>query len=192
MKKLILFLLFSTPLIMGFPIDTTGTTITPADASPVMSGNNAIYVDSLWNGVYVLTVDSQFTTTDTTVILDTMSAHASATIPLNYDYDWATLTVIDTGTTYTDSCSVNFLAYDYTKTVTRRSPEYTKNNSFASQVNFMRDSTWANTNLVPDNNSVHSYTLFVGGLDALYISMDNAVTVDNRIWKYILQLTRKK
>lgn len=194
MKRLILLFCLLPVLLFG-AIDTTGTTTTPPPINPINFGQGVIYNDSLWNGVYVLPNDTSITGSDTTVVLDTLSAKASVIIPLGFEYEWAVITVIDTGTTYTDSCSISFLAYTFNQDNSRRVPRDTIASSIEQVIPFFRDTSWtnvSNTAFPPDNSSVHSYQLAVGGLAAIKIEMNNAEIVNNKIWEFILQLSRKK
>lgn len=189
MKKIFFVLLLSLGH-MGFTfgaIDTTGTTLPAKGNLPSVMGDGTFWVDSLWNGIYVLPNDTIIVGSDTTVVLDTLDAQTSVEILLDFKYDFITLTVSDTGTTYTDSCRLDFASYEFT-TKTNKIIENTHWNS----LNFLRDSTWTNTNLTPNNALIQTYTGFVGNLHKIRLVMLNATIVDNRVWKFILQASRKK
>lgn len=177
MKSLIVALIF---LGMGYAlaIDTTGVSRAPIQSQPVDRGQGLSWVDSLWNGVYVLPVDSQFRSADTLVVLDTLTAQASATLNLNFDYDWMNITVQDSGDTYDDSCIV----------------EYKNAGSDWQPVQFMRDSSWTNVNgrFLIDDSSVKSYSIFVGLYEQIRVRMLNATLVDNRVFRFWAQASRKK
>lgn len=132
--------------------------------------------DSLWNDIYV-------SGTDTT------AAQSSVEISLNFDYDWAVITAIDSGTTYTDSCIVEYGSPTFAR---NSSGKIVPTDTTWQTVQFMRDSSWTNTNLIPDNASVKSYRMFVGDYEVIRMRMTNAVAVENRIWKFQLQASRKR
>lgn len=191
MKKLLMLLvLLSAPTWVG--IDSTHTLRTPIQSQPVDYGQGIFWIDSLWNGVYVMPNDTSFTATDTTVILDTLSANVDVEITLNFEYDFLTLTVIDTGTTYTDSCIAEFAAYEFNKVVTGNRPKYTIKETYWNSINFLKDSTWTSGNLVPNNDLRQTYTAFVGNLAKIRLRMTNLEAVNNRVWKFIIQASRKK
>jgi hypothetical protein len=136
--------------------------------------------------------DTSFTATDTTVILDTISVNVDVEITLNFEYDFLTITVIDTGTTYTDSCIAEFASYEFGRRVTRGVPEDTIKATYWNSINFLKDSTWTSGNLVPNNDLRQTYTAFVGDLAKIRLRMTNAEAVENRVWKFIIQASRKK
>ena len=191
MKKLIILLaLIIVPLISAH--DTTGVTHAPIQSQPVDYGQGLFWVDSLWNGVYVMPVDSQFRATDTVIVLDTISVQTSVEITLNFEYDFLTVTVIDTGDTYTDSCVAEFASYEFSKNVTGGYPSYDISTTHWNAINFLKDSTWTSGNLVPNTSSTQTYTAFVGNLATIRFRMTNEEAVLNRVWKFIVQASRKK
>lgn len=177
MRNLIIALIF---LGIGhtFAIDTTGVSRTPKQSQPIIRGQGLFWSDSLWNGKYVLPVDSQFYAADTIVVLDTLTAQASATLNVNFDYDWLTITAQDSGTTYDDSCIVEF-----------KTP-----NGTWQPVQFMRDSSWTNTNgrFIVDDASVKSYKIFIGDYEVIRVRMLNAELVENRVWRFWAQASHKR
>lgn len=150
--------------------------------------------DSLWNDIYVrdTVVTISTATEDTTYWIDTIAAQTYVEIPLSYDYDWATITAIDSGDTYTDSCIVEFGAFKYELDETKRVKTFIPIDTVWQRVHFMRDSSWTNTNLIPDNSSTKSYTLFVGNYEVIRVRMTNTEAVENRIWRFLFQASRKK
>ena len=192
MKKLIILVALLIAPLISAATDTTGSTKASVSSQPVDWGQGIFWVDSLWNGVYVLPNDSVFTATDTTVVLDTLSAQTTVELTLNFEYDWLTVTIIDTGTTYTDSCVAEFAAYEFGKKNVRGFVQDTIKSTHWNAVNFLRDSTWTNGNFAPNNNLEQTYTAFVGGVAKIRFRMTNAEAVENRIWKFIIQASRKK
>jgi len=189
MKKIFFTLLLSLGLassILG-AIDTTGTTLPAKGNLPSVMGDGTFWVDSLWNGIYVLPNDTIIVGSDTTIVLDTLAAQPSVEILLDFKYDFITITVEDSGTTYTDSCRLDFASYEFT-TKTNKVIESTHWNS----LNFLRDSTWTNGNLAPNNDLIQTYTGFVGNLHKIRLIMLNSEVVNNRVWKFIIQAGRKK
>jgi hypothetical protein len=123
------------------------------------------------------------------------STDASDEISLNFDYDWLTITALDTGTTYTDSCIVEYAMYSVGyDTVYRPTTTYIVTGTIWQPVQFMRDSSWTNTNgyFLIDNSSIKSYKLFVGDYEKIRIRMLNSTIVAGRVWKYWIQASRKK
>jgi len=191
MKKLILFiLLLCTPIFAGVAIDTSGSTITRPESQSFDKGTGILWTDSLWNGVYVLPVDSQFYATDTIVVLDTLTAHTSVMIPLDFEYDFGNITCIDTSTTI-DTVRLEYAVFDYgLKSGTTRRFEAT--DTTWQLLPYVRDSSWANTGLTPDGESIHSYSFWVGDQSLIRVYMANAVIVNNGVFKFKLQISKKK
>lgn len=150
--------------------------------------------DSLWNGIYVRDTVITYTNgdpVDTLYWIDTLAAQTYVEIPLGYNYEWATITAIDTGTTYDDSCVVEFGTFKYELDETKRVKTYVPTDTLWQKVHFMRDSSWTNTNLIVDDNSTKSYTLFVGNFEVIRVRMLNVAIVNNRIWKFLFQANKK-
>lgn len=105
------------------------------------------------------------------------SACTYKTLTLKYRYDFMTITMKDTGTTYDDSIKV----------------EYTNPGSDVwYPVHFIRDSTYSNiTQPIVDDNSQHSYLVYVGAYWRIRIRLANAVAVNNRVFWFKLQASRK-
>lgn len=113
-------------------------------------------------------------------------------IPLNWDYEWLTLTVQDTGTTYDDSLIVEYGTPLIALDVTRPYTTYKDTGTIWQRPQFMRDSSWTNTNLVVDDNSVHSYQIYVGSYSVIRIRMTNVQVVANRKAFFKGTASRKK
>lgn len=150
------------------------------------------WADSLW-GVNdtLFVVDSIFRATDTVVVNDTVVGHNTSFLNINKNYDWMNITAIDTGTTYDDSCVVEYGLY-----IVEPNTDVPSNvaiiDTIWQRVQFMRDSSWTNTNLIVDDNSVKSYQVFVGDYDLIRVRMTNVEAVNNRIFKFYATLSRKR
>jgi len=176
MKKLILFLM----ILSGISL---------AQTNFFDRGSGFWMVDSLWNSKYIPDTVFAISGSDTLgSLIDTLSAQTTVEIPLNYNYDWLSITAIDTGTTYTDSCIVEYGVPSFSRIAGKLTPTDT----IWQRVQFMRDSSWTNTNLIPDNASVRSYQIYVGDYEVIRVRMTNAVLVNNRIWKFYAQASKKK
>ena len=197
MKKLIIALLFMVGVAYS-AIDTTGTTkfiygnqlssdsTLHYNVRSVTKGNGFWFYDSLWTGNYTLDSTSTMTTTDTTVILDTVYARTSVIIPLNFDYDWLQIAVYDSGTYLDDTLKIErgVIIYD--------SKTATASDTVWYGVNF-KDSTFTDVStLVPvDDNSTHLYTIWDAIMGLYKISITNVEVVANRV-TYIWGSAKKR
>ena len=112
-------------------------------------------------------------------------------IPLFYDYDWCYLTVTDTGATYDDSLIVEVGAIDLVRDATRPNLTYIGEDTVWQRPSFMRDSSWTNTNLVVDDASVHSYSIYIAPYEVMRIRMTNVQAVTNRKAFFKAHLSKK-
>ena len=114
-------------------------------------------------------------------------------IQLGFGFDFLTITAIDTGTTYTDSVVVEYAMPGFAQSLTSRNLTYNQVDSTTiwQKVQFMRDSSWTNTNLIPDNNSTKSYMVFVGNYEKVRVRMTNEQLVAGRVWKYRVSANKK-
>ena len=150
------------------------------------------WADSLWGVSDTLfVVDSVFRTTDTVVVRDTVVGHNTSYLNLNKNFDWMNITAIDTGATYDDSCVVEYGVYIVEPNSSSPS-SITITDTIWQRVQFMRDSSWTNTNLIVDDASVKSYQVFVGDYDLIRVRMTNVQAVNNRIFKFYATLSRKR
>lgn len=168
MKALFLSLLFLIPL---FSQDA-GEKLKYFDAGAGFFINDSLYQD------YTGVTDS----------MDTIDE-----IDLGFGYDFVTITAIDTGTTYTDSVIVEYALPGFDKGVSTSGLNFKQVDSTTiwQRVQFMRDSSWTNTNLIPDNASVKSYQIYVGSYDKIRIRMINAAVVAGRVFYYRVSASKK-
>ena len=155
-------------------------------------GGVLFWADSLWGANDTLIVtDSIFRTADTVVVVDSIAGHTSSVLELNGQFDWMNITAIDTGTTYDDSCVVQ---YGILKIWKDASTPYAvvRYDTLWQRVQFMRDSSWTNTNFIVDGNSTKSYRVFVGDYDLIRVYMSNVQAVNNRLFRFYATLSRKK
>jgi hypothetical protein len=122
---------------------------------------------------------------DYTGVVD--STDSIATFKLAFKYEWMNLTVQDSGTVYDDTCVVEYPVFTlHNKAIT---------DTIWQRVQFMRDSSWTAIvgGAIPiDDNSVHSYQIFVGDYEAIRLRMTNAVIVAGRVWRFWATLSTKK
>jgi hypothetical protein len=122
-------------------------------------------------------------------MIDTSLAQTSVEIPLDYQYEWLNLTLIDTGTTYDDSIKVEYPIYTFKKV----SGKLAITDTVWQPVQFIRDSSWTNiSGVLVDDNSVKSYRIFVADYPSIRVSMVNATLVNNRIFWLMAQANRKR
>jgi len=114
-------------------------------------------------------------------------------INLGFGFEWLTITAIDTGATYTDSIVVEYSMPGFAQSLTSRNLTYNQVDSTTiwQKVQFMRDSSWTNTNLIPDNNSTKSYQVFVGSYNKIRLRMTNEAIVEGRVWRYRVSAVKK-
>ena len=117
-------------------------------------------------------------------------------IPLNYEYDWLNITVIDTGATYTDSLVAEYPTHSYTlKSGTTRRWEIS--DTTWADVQFMKDSTWGDVDVMANSDAISGYRIFVGDYLEVRIRMTNVEVIDSiavadrSVW-YKAQAVRKK
>jgi hypothetical protein len=110
---------------------------------------------------------------------------------LGFQYDWLTITMVDTGSTYTDSLVAEHSSY----TVSLKSSVTTRVFEIAdtvwSDVAFMKDSTWSDVDVMANAGAVTSYTIFVGDCDKVRIRMINVEAVSDRVCYFKAMLSRK-
>lgn len=119
------------------------------------------------------------------------STRTTSELEVNGQFDYMNITAIDTGTTYTDSCVVEYAVYRLNQSSTVP-PKVAVYDTIWQKVQFMRDSSWTNTNLIPDNASVKSYQVFIGDYDLIRVRMTNVQVVSNRVFKFYAILSRKR
>lgn len=148
-------------------------------------GEGFFWSDSLW-GVNdtLITIDSTFGA-DTVVVIDSIVGHNSSKIALGQVYEWMTITVIDTGDTYTDSARVLYPTYKMVK-----GADYPSSTTWIP-VPYIRDSSWTNTQPIPNNGSVKTYQVYVANCDSIQIVLDNVESVTNRVWWFQAVFSRK-
>ena len=131
-----------------------------------LGNGNAYANDSL----YYVYVDTSATPDDT------LSAVVSKYFVNKGVYEWMYITMTDTGSTFTDTISI------------RGKAPYT---SKWNDVEFIRDSTWTNTQPVPDNASIHSYSVWIKNLYGVGIFLTNGSTLDtNHVHYFDIQLVK--
>lgn len=114
---------------------------------------------------------------DTVGVDDTTAAVTSKELTLKYQYEFLTISLKDTGTTYDDSIKVEFTNPDETAWY---------------PVQFIKDSTFSNvTQPLVDDNSQHSYMVYVGAYYKIRIRMTNVAAVNNRVHYFTLQAAKK-
>lgn len=114
---------------------------------------------------------------DTAGVDDTTAAVTSKELTLKYQYDFLTISLRDTGTTYDDSIMVEFTNPDQTAWY---------------PVQFIRDSTYSNvTQPLVDDDSQHSYLVYAGSYYKIRIRLINTVAVNNRVFYFTLQAAKK-
>ena len=172
MKKLIFLLLICTLSVFAQYGELTGGFAYP---------RATIWDDSL----YAITIDTSAAPDDT------LSTQTTVYIPLDFEYEWITLTAIDTGTTYDDSIKVWGTYYEI------KPNQLSVEDTSQTSIPFFRDSTWTQltTSLLPvDDSSVHTYTIWAGALGGIILEFSNvapAIGTSPRTWYYKLQATRK-
>jgi hypothetical protein len=148
-------------------------------------GSGFFINDSLYQDYPDLTAESPIDSTNTYDIIN-----------LGFGFEWLTITAIDTGTTYTDSIVVEYSMPGFAQSLTSRNLTYNQVDSTTiwQPVQFMRDSSWTAIvgGAIPiDNNSIHSYRVFVGSYDKIRVRMTNAALVAGRVWKYRISAVKK-
>jgi hypothetical protein len=114
---------------------------------------------------------------DTVGTDDTTAAVTSKELTLKYQYDFLTISLKDTGATYDDSIMVEFTDPDQTAWY---------------PVSYIKDSTMTNvTQPLVDDNSQHSFLVYVAPYYKIRIRMINTVAVENRVFYFTLQAARK-
>jgi hypothetical protein len=114
---------------------------------------------------------------------DTLTARETVYIPLNFEYEWVTLTAIDTGATYDDSVKIWGTYYEVTPN------QLEVEDTSETSMPYLRDSTWTQltTSLLPvDDSSIHTYTIWAGALGGIILELSNVEVVYSRTWFYKL------
>lgn len=137
------------------------------------NGNGFSFNDSVWTQIYV--PDTTFSyQADTTWAIDTSAARASLVIPLQYTYEWIMIAVQDTGATYDDTLVVESGLIRFTGET--NDPTYSDTTWHNIPV---KDSTWAEVNILVDDNSVHAYLIWYPLFDMIRIRKTNVEAVEN-------------
>ena len=163
MKKLLAILILSISLIgIGNAQDT------------FQINTSLFWADSLWDGIHI----------DTVGVDDTTAANTTSELRLNYQYDWMNIVAVDTGVTYDDSVLVEYAVYPLASNAV--------SDTIWTIVQFMRDSSWTNVNMMLNDNAITSYKVFVGDYDLIRVRIVNVNAVENRIFKFYATLSRKR
>ena len=152
----------------------------------VLSGGLQLPKASIWD-------DSLYTTWIDTLAAgstddDTTVAKTTVYIPLDFEYEWLVLTAIDTGATYDDSVKIWGTYYELKPT------QLEVSDTSQTSVIYLRDSTWTQLTaaLLPvDDASIHTYTVWAGALGGIILELSNVEAVNNRVWYFKLQATKK-
>lgn len=144
----------------------TATSFPQLEILPSFDENGIFANDSLYN-TYI----------DTVGVDDTTSACTYKTLTLKYRYDYMTIAMKDTGAAYDDSIRV----------------EYTHPDSDVwYPVHSIKDSTDSTVvQPIVDDDSQHSYLLFVGSYWRIRISLINTEAYNNRVFYFKLQAAKK-
>ena len=159
MKKLILFLLLSIP-ILG------------QSAFEQYSVNGGFGLNDSLHTVWIDTLAAGAGDDDTLAVSSLWKY-----IPLNYAYEWGTIAIEDTGTTYDDSLVVEQGIVIYTGS----SSHPVKSDTTWHQIS-LRDSLWgliASPSV--DDASIHAYTIYCPLMDVIRIRETNVQAVNNRV-----------
>lgn len=114
---------------------------------------------------------------DTVGVDDTTAAATYKTLTLKYQYDFLTISLRDTGTTYDDSITVEFSNPDETAWY---------------PIPFIKDSTYSTVTLpLVDDASQHSFLVYVEPYYKIRIRLLNTVAVNNRVFYFTLQASKK-
>jgi len=110
-----------------------------------------------------------------------------------FNYEWVNITLSDTGTTYDDTIYVDkgfkVLVPD-TNVIGNVAME---SDTLWYPLQFLRDSTWTNvTQPLVDDNSIRTFTGFIGDAELLRIRLANVTIVAGRVFKFYAILSRKR
>lgn len=114
-------------------------------------------------------------------------------LDLNFNFDWANITLSDTGASYDDTVYI-----DKGFKVLIPDTNQVGNKSMISDtlwyaIQFIRDSTWTNaTQPFVDDALIRTFTAFVGDAELLRIRLANVTIVAGRVFKFYAILSRKK
>ena len=132
------------------------------------------WADSLWDGILI----------DTVGVDDTTTANLTSELRLNGQYDWMNIVAVDTGATYDDSVLVEYAVYPLASNAV--------SDTVWTVVQFMRDSSWTNVNMMLNDDAITSYKVFVGDYDFIRVRMVNVDAVQDRVFKFYAILSRKR
>lgn len=169
MKQLFLFLFFGAI--------TYGQVNFPVSKYESSEGSVGIYVsDSLWTDGWI---DTSATPDDT------LAERISKKIILDFDYDWAIIELIDTGTTYDDSLIVEMGVVEVAGSNVGVDTSW-HNIS-------LRDTTWSVVNgTLVDDNSRHIYSTYYPLGSAIRIRITNVQTVLSRVHYFNINFIKKE
>lgn len=143
------------------------------------------------NTVGLFASDSLFTTyIDTSATPDDTLAAAQefVTIQLDYNYEWITIVVTDTGATYTDTTLVYFGVLTYTPVGT--GSNFSISDTTWYPVHFIKDSSW--TTVTQPIIGSQYYMIFCGNYWIMKIERTNVEAVLNRTTYIDIQAARKR
>lgn len=139
--------------------------------------------DSLWNSIYV---DTSATPDDTT------AAQTTSMLKTNFQYEWLTITCVDTGASYDDSIKVYGGFSQWIPDTNRIGDINMVSDTIWHILPFLRDSSWTNINLLVDDNAVKTYTGSISNTEFIKVELANSEAVENRIFKFYAILSRKR
>lgn len=123
----------------------------------------------------------------------TDSTVSTQVLDLNFNYEWANITISDTGTTYDDTLYIEKGYKELIADTNRVGNIPMITDTLWYPIQFIRDSTWTNiTQPLVDDASVHTYTGFVGDAELLRLRQANVQIIANRVTRFWVTLSRKK
>ena len=120
------------------------------------------------------------------------SSDTISVLDMGFGYDWLTITAIDTGSVLTDSIVVEEGTLIYSADTLNPGTAWQISDTLWSPVNFMRDSTWTNANVIASAGGNITYQVYVANYELIRVRMTNVEGVGDRVWRFYAVLNRKK
>lgn len=122
----------------------------------------------------------------------TDSTKATSILDIGMNYDWMTITCVDTGATYDDSVTVDLGVILYEPASGGTAQNAVVSDTLWNILPYMKDSTWSDITILVDDNAQKTYTAAVGFARLVRVNLINVNIVANRVFKFYATFSRKK
>lgn len=120
------------------------------------------------------------------------STKVTSILDIGMNYDWMTITCIDTGAYIDDSVTVDLGVITYTPASGGTAQNAVVYDTLWNALPYLRDSTWTNVTILVDDNAQKTYTGYVGNARLVRVNLINTVTTVSNVFRFYATFSRKK